>query len=215
MTEETYKEKILEIEEKLTAENRQYFDAFYEKILAKGAIKYKEKAMLETVYNLLLDLLDAQVGRQKARVYFGVSSDELAENMLKKMPKSSPAEIRGILYYVAGSALFWQFFGNINWFSNQPVAISWVEYLVGGLVYVLAAYIFFTVVIKNIAGKSTMMTYLIGGGFFIFIIGTFVVTQLLFGHIQVFYINAWLAKLIGIILAIGYGLWTYSFSKDK
>ena len=215
MTEETYREKILEIEEKLTADNRQYFDAFHEKILAKGAIKYKEKAMLETVYNLLLDLLDAQVGGQEARVYFGVSSDELAESMLQKMPKSSPAEIKGILYYVAGSALFWQYFGSINWFSTQLLAISWLEYLVGGLVYVLAAYIFFIVVIKKIAGKSTKMSYLIVGAYILVLIGIFVITKLLLGHIQVFYINAWLAKLIGIILASGYALWTYRFLKEK
>lgn len=215
MTEETYREKILEIEEKLTADNRQYFDAFYEKILAKGAIKYKEKAMLETVYNLLLDLLDAQVGGQKASDYFGVTSDVLAENMLQKMPKASPAEIKSIIYFVAISALVWQYIGSVIWFSNQPLAFSWVEYLVGGLVYVLAAYIFFIFIIKNIAGKSKKTTYLIGGGYFIVVIGIFVITKLLLGHIQVLYINTWLAKLIGITLASVYALWTYHFLKEK
>lgn len=215
MTEEVYRQKILEIQEKLIGENRDYFDAFYDNILANGAIKYQEKAMLETVYNLLLDLLDAQVGGQKASVYFGVSPEELAEKMLSKIPKVSSSEIKAIICYVVASALFWQYVGSIVWFSDKPLAFSWLDYLVGGLEYVLFAFIVYKFIFKILAGKTQKLSYLIVAAYFVFMIGIFVVTKLLLAHIQVIYISAWLAKLIGITLAVGYAIWTYRWIKDK
>ncbi|GHU39633.1 hypothetical protein FACS1894193_00180 [Bacilli bacterium] len=67
---EIYRKQILEIQEKLIPENQLYFERFYE-TLAVNVLGYKEDVMLETVYTLLLDLLDAQSGGETADEYFG------------------------------------------------------------------------------------------------------------------------------------------------
>ena len=57
---EMYREKISDIQDNLTEENKTYFNDLYDAIFLNGALLYKEEAMLETSYNLLLDLLDAE-----------------------------------------------------------------------------------------------------------------------------------------------------------
>ncbi len=215
MKKEIYREKISEIQDYLTTENQAYFKDLYDTIFLNGALRYKEKAMFETSYNLLLDLLDAQHGGEKAEDYFGMTSDKMAKKILKKMEKETPTEIRKIIGYIGLSALFWTYFGSINWFLDKPLSLSWINYIVGCFVYILAAIIFFRVILKRITFKNKGLTFLISGFYISCCIGIFVIIELNFKDIQAFYVPALLSKMIGIILAVGYGILTYTMLKER
>ena len=51
---EMYREKISDIQDNLTEENKTYFNDLYDAIFLNGALLYKEEVMLETSYNLFL-----------------------------------------------------------------------------------------------------------------------------------------------------------------
>ncbi|HBZ59765.1 MAG TPA: hypothetical protein DEO30_02420 [Lactococcus sp.] len=98
-----YREKISDIQDNLTEENKTYFNDLYDAIFLNGALLYKEEAMLETSYNLLLDLLDAQNDGENAIKYFGMTPDEMADNILKKWKKRhqmNSEKLFGILVFL-------------------------------------------------------------------------------------------------------------------
>lgn len=213
MKKEMYREKISEIQESLTDENKTYFKSLYDTIFLSGALLYKEKAMLETSYNLLLDLLDAQCGGEQAIDYFGMTSDEMAKKILQKMEKETPAEIRKIIRYVGISALFWTYFGSIKWLSDNPLGISWLSYVVGLFCYILTAIVFFRVILK-LATNNWLKSF-IPSIYIVSIIGILTVIGFFLKDFQVFYIPALTSKIIGVVFAVGYGFLTYATLKES
>lgn len=212
---EMYREKISDIQDNLTEENKTYFNDLYDAIFLNGALLYKEEAMLETSYNLLLDLLDAQNDGENAIKYFGMTPDEMADNILKKMEKETPNELRKIIWYFGISALFWTYFGSINWFSEKSLSISWLSYLLGCFVYMIAAIIFFRLVLRTLTFKNKGLTYFIMCIYMCSIIGIFVLIILYLKDFQVIYVPALTSKVIGLVLAVAYGCLTYTWLKER
>lgn len=214
MKSEQYRAGIREIQEKLNQENQVYFKSFYDEMLSRGSFKYDESEMLETIYNLLLDLFDAQCGGQTALSYFGVSAEDLAKTLLKKLAKISPRELRRVIWFIGISVTFWIYFASINWFSSAPLGMSWLVYVLGGITYLLGAVCLFKYMIKLYTMKNSMLSNLIGVAYVCVFIIILVLIDIYFKRVQVIYIPSLPAKLAGVCFAILYALLAYRLLKD-
>ncbi|PCS07084.1 hypothetical protein RU86_GL002196 [Lactococcus piscium] len=165
-------------------------------------------------YNLLLDLFDAQCGGQTALSYFGVSAEDLAKTLLKKLAKISPLELRRVIWFTGISIIFWLYFSSINWFSSAPLGISWLVYVLGGITYLLGAACFFKYMIKLYMMKNSMLSNLIGVAYVCVLIIIFVLINTYFKTVQVIYIPSLPAKIAGICFAILYALLAYRLLKE-
>lgn len=208
---EKYRQQILEIQEKLNAENRVYFDKFYE-TMGVNMLAYNEEIMVETVYTLLLDLLDAQYGGETASAYFGMDAVDMAKKMLEKMQRENPRYMLKVAAFIMVSGLFWSYFSEIKWFSAKPYQFSWVVYLLDIVIYLIFAVLFYRIMQLLIGRK--ILSYVILWLMLCLMIGTFVLISLFLKDFQAIAVPALTSKVIGCILLVIYGIGAFAWYRD-
>jgi hypothetical protein len=198
---EKYRQQILELQEELNNENRAYFDSFYER-MAVHILAYKEEVMVETVYTLLLDLLDAQSNGETASAYFGMNPQTLGKKMLERMQREKPRYMMKIAAFILVSGLFWSYFSDIKWFSAKPYQFSWVVYLLDTIIYLIFAVLFYRIMQLLIGRK--ILSYVTLWLILCLMIGTFVLTSLFLKDFQAIAVPALRSKIAGGVLLVIY-----------
>lgn len=100
-------EKNNKLREKLTTENKKYYESLLFYIRAK-AVFQKEEAVETTLLEILNDLIDAQNNGQDAESYFGKDPEKLAAEIIDNIPKS---------FFDTFKLACYIFFGYITFFS--------------------------------------------------------------------------------------------------
>ncbi|GAJ26854.1 hypothetical protein JCM15457_1805 [Liquorilactobacillus sucicola DSM 21376 = JCM 15457] len=158
------------LRKQLKEPNAIFFDDLRSYLITSG-IFYAEEDVTEQIYNVCLDLIEAQENGQTAKEYFGKDSRKLANSMIKNFKKASLREMINITCIPIG--IFWliTFFSD---FANPgTLKINILEYFLMAVLSVALTCIVFSLVHKsvylsedNIFRKSKTAGFILGTAFF-------------------------------------------------
>lgn len=103
---DSYREAANLIEEKLTDNNKKYFDDLRTYLITAGLF-FDEEEINQQVYELGSDLLEAQQNDERAEDYFGMDAKGAADEMIRNFKKTSLKERVKISSLAIG--IFWLF----------------------------------------------------------------------------------------------------------
>ncbi|UUV98983.1 DUF1129 family protein [Vagococcus luciliae] len=161
-------EKNNELRDKLTPENKKY----YEKILLYTRFKglFGDDELIETVLlNMLYDLIDAQESGISAEDYFGRKPKQYLDELFKEMPQVPLSKKLSIFYMVFGISSGFSLFSTL---TQKNPSINILTIILNGLLSILLVFSVFKYLEKmtfKVSKQSKILEY----------IGTFVIGGLL------------------------------------
>ena len=146
-----WREQTNLIEQQFNEKNRQFFDDFRSYLLL-SSLFYDEHKVTEQVYAIAMDLLEAQTHGEEAQHYFGNDPKGVADELLANTPKSNLKERLKLAYLTVGISWGIKFIAD---FTNQgPLVLNLLDYLLTGLVTVVAVIGIFAIISKTIYQKK-------------------------------------------------------------
>lgn len=159
-------EKNNELRDKLTPENKKY----YEKILLYTRFKglFGDDELIETaLLNMLYDLIDAQESGVSAEDYFGREPKQYLDELFKEMPQVPLSKKLSIFYMVFGISSGFSLFSTL---TQKNPSINILTIILNGLLSMLLVFSVFKYLEKmtfKVSKKSKILEYigafLIGG----------------------------------------------------
>lgn len=171
-----------ELREKLTTENKKYYESLLVYIRAK-AVFQKEEDVETTLLEILNDLIDAQNNGQDAESYFGKNPEQLASEIIDNLPKS---------FFDTFKLACYIFFGYITFFSIPQLIDPNSNMDLGRILLMGISVFFFALIILWLIGnqayqKNKLVTAINYSILFIlflaFVIGSFLIKTPLTIHL--------------------------------
>ncbi|KRM95484.1 hypothetical protein FC19_GL001798 [Liquorilactobacillus aquaticus DSM 21051] len=167
---EKLRDETNELKKQLEGSNAKFFDDLRSYLLTSG-IFYDEEDVTEQIYNVCLDLIEAQENGQTAEEYFGKDSRKLANSMIKNFKKAGFKEMVDITLIPIG--IFWLITFLSDFAHPGALKINVIEYLLMAGLSIALTCIIFSLVHKsiylsenNILRKSKVVGYIVGTVFF-------------------------------------------------
>lgn len=154
-TAKQYREAMNQLEEKLDPQNKEYFTNL-RVYMELSSILTDEKAMTEQLYQMNIDFLDAQEEGISAKDFFGNSPKEMADELLKQLPKMNKMQFLKNVGVVA--LIFWviRLIGDFS--SSEPIIINPLVYLFDLLLGLGLVSLFLEYIRKSIYQKKFLFT---------------------------------------------------------
>ncbi|WP_311407839.1 DUF1129 family protein [Liquorilactobacillus uvarum] len=167
---EKLRDETNELKKQLEESNAKFFDDLRSYLITSG-IFYDEEDVTEQIYNVCLDLIEAQGNGQTAEEYFGKDSRKLANSMIKNFKHAGLREMFNITLIPIG--IFWLITFMSDFANSGALKINVLEYLLMAGLSVALTCIVFSLVHKsiylsenNILRKSKIAGFIAGTVFF-------------------------------------------------
>ena len=119
MTSVIYYEETQALVQTFSQEDQAYFQDLWDYFNFAGFL-YEEKALREQVYNLALDFSQAGADGLTAKDYFGLDPKEMADQIIKNMPKESTRSVLKYGAIISGIVIFYRLLSD---FASQAVLV--------------------------------------------------------------------------------------------
>ena len=140
MTSVIYYEETQALVQTFSQEDQAYFQDLWDYFNFAGFL-YEEKALREQVYNLALDFSQAGADGLTAKDYFGLDPKEMADQIIKNMPKESTRSVLKYGAIISGIVIFYRLLSD---FASQAVLVlKPLVYLTDGILGVLTVGLLF------------------------------------------------------------------------
>lgn len=192
--EKNYRELTNTLEKKLKKGNVTYFDDLRSYLLTAG-IFYNEAVVNQQVYEILVDILEAQKNGEIAEDYFGKNPQQVGNELIKNFPKENAKKKLTFSLYIM--CAFWVFQLVSDLAKPGLLQLNILSYLVTGLLSILVVQFIFFLVHRSIYLKPTnpLRKNKIVGFIFLWVIATIVLAG---------YIGIWMKMPKVLMLPIPY-----------
>ena len=146
-----YRQTLNQLEQQLTPNDAQYFQALRHYLLTKNLFKNNEATLTLQLLTMLQDFLDASQHGETAIEFFGEHPTELADNILAELPQNNRWQQ---LKLISELVLISWFFILMNAGTADGIQLNWLLFLIIPLIEISAVLLMFK--IMNRALRTTI-----------------------------------------------------------